>query len=139
MKIFLACITFILAFLFGVGGSFINDHKSDVQKLGPDAAASIVIYFKRGINDEQIRNFIDDEVMEKDLDGRGRAHKPGIVMFYRLLPAQANNYEAAALTFTDGATEEQRLKIVHSIEADEIVYKVFKNVAPNEIKIERNP
>jgi hypothetical protein len=106
----------------------------EMVKIGPDVSADLVIYFKQGSNDKQINQFTDDIIWEPRPDGRGNAFRNGIRGFLRLLPSQANNHEAMTITFHDNATEQDRRTVKESMQSNVIVYKVFENIAPKDIK-----
>lgn len=106
-----------------------------MKKIGPEAPASLVIYFKPGTTDEQIEQFYTSAISVQRSDGRGKKDKDGIWSVLRLLPSQANNYEAIAITFHDDATEEQLRNVRESVQSSEIVYRVFENIAPKDIQL----
>ncbi|MFL6374432.1 MAG: hypothetical protein ACJ73D_07195 [Pyrinomonadaceae bacterium] len=128
----------IICGFLSVTCSLTESKKVEVKKLGPEATASLVVYFNAGTTDRQVEQFDNGFISDERADGRGRKDKDGIWSVSRLLPSQANNHEAIAITFRDDATEEQRRAIKESIKTSPIVYKVFENIAPKDIKIDTN-
>ena len=88
-----------------------------MERLGPDVPASLLVYFKHDTTEEEIAQFDRDYVMVPRADGRGESHRHGIRTDFRLVPAQANGYDALALTFHDDTAEEERVKAKTSFES----------------------
>lgn len=103
-------------------------------KFGPDAPASLVIYFKTGTTESHVESFNQNILSEPRPDGRRKNFKYGIGSYLRLSPRQANGHWAIAITFLADTTEEQRREIKEMLQSNEIVYKVFEKIAPDEIK-----
>lgn len=106
----------------------------DKVKVGPDATASLVIYFKLGTIEEQVEKFNQEILSEPRADGRGKHFKYGIGSYLRLSPRQANGHWAIAISFLADATEEERKDLDQVLKTNELVYKVFENIAPEDIK-----
>jgi len=120
--------------LLGVSISFscASPEQDKMVPIGPNVTASLVIYFKSGVNDEQINNFYE-EVLSKPKTARGAALQDGICMRLRVFPP-VQNHEGIAITFCKDATEDNREKLESAIMASPIVYKVLENVAPGDVK-----
>lgn len=106
----------------------------EMVKIGPDASAAIVVYFMQGTSEEQIARFDAEVISTLRPDGRGEMFRNGIGGYLRLLPFQAQGHDAIAITFHNNATEEQRRSVKESMKSNEIVYKLFENIAPKDIK-----
>lgn len=126
-------ILFFLTVFVSLACSYFGGYETKMERLGPDVSASLVIYFKLGTTEEQIEQFYQDYLFITRQDGRGEAHRYRIRTNLRLLPVQANNYDAIAVTFQNDATENQRSSAKDAFESSVIVYKVFENIAPNDI------
>ncbi|MFN0140936.1 MAG: hypothetical protein ACKVQW_12735 [Pyrinomonadaceae bacterium] len=111
---------------------FVRD--SEMQKIGPDQWHSLVVYFESGITDEEISSFKHNALSKPRWDGRGEDLKEGIGMYIGLAPSQAHGHRGFAITFYKNVTDEQRFAIKESIKSSELVYKVFEEIAPNDIK-----
>ncbi len=108
---------------------------ADTLQVGPDKWYSLVVYFKSGATKEQITSFNHDVLSIPRSDGRGEGFKEGIGEFLSLSrPYKAHELRGFAITFYKKATDEQRTAIIESIKSNELVYKVFENVAPSDIK-----
>jgi len=111
---------------------FVRD--AEVQKIGPGEWHSMVVYFKSDITDEQVSSFNHNVIFQSRWDGRGEDLREGIGMYIGLQPDQAHGHRGFAITFYKWATEEQRSAIKESIKSNDLVYKVFENIAPNDIQ-----
>ncbi len=100
--------------------------------VGPEVKASLVIYFKVGVADEQIDDFWHNVLSRPHPQGRGYYHRTGVSETMRLLPVQG--HEGIAITFSEDATQGQRYEVKQDINSSPIVYKVLENVAPNDVK-----
>jgi hypothetical protein len=127
---FLTCLTFyggiaILLKLDRVAWK----HEPPLVAFGPDQKATIVIYFKRGITDEQIEEFRSS--MLTGIEERTE--------YLRLLPDQAHGHEGVALTLSRDASPEQVTRYVKKIEGDSRVEKVYRDIAPTDVPPQPNP
>jgi hypothetical protein len=116
--------------------SYLNpfDRNSEMVNVGPAEWHSLVVYFRSGATDEQVGSFIHSVLFNPRSDGRGEDFKEGIGEFIALDPTQGNGHRGFAITFYKKATNQQRSMIKESIRANELVYMVFENIAPNDIK-----
>jgi hypothetical protein len=119
-----------------MGCSSLNpfDRDAEMRKIGPGEWHSLVVYFKTDITDEQASSFKQNVLSRPRSDGRGEEFKDGIGLYIGLQPNQAHGHRGFAITFHKKITEEQRSLIIDSIRSNESVYKVFENIAPNDIK-----
>ena len=109
-------------------------HEPPMQRFGPDQSASVVIYFRHGVTNQQIEQFISD-VLEEDARPRhdGRDYPTFVDSYLRLSPNRANGFEACAITFRPESTKRETEKYVNRIKADPRVAKVFRDVVPEKI------
>ena len=110
------------------------ERNADRVNVGPDAWSSLVVYFKVGTTEAQVESFNHNVLSELRSDGRGENFRGGIASYLRLTPDQGNGHWGFAITFYKKATEEQRKATEESITSNELVYKVFENIAPKDIK-----
>ena len=108
---------------------------AEIQNIGPGEWHSLVVYFKSGATDEQISTFMHNALLKPRLDGRGEDFKEGIGMYVGLQPDQAHGHRGFAITFYKRVTDEQRSMIIELIKSDPLVYRVFENIAPNQITV----
>lgn len=94
--------------------------------------ASLVIYFKPGVTNEQVEDFWHRVLSIKDPEGRGYSHRPGIRDISRI--SSVRGHEGIALTFFPNASSEQRETIVRDVKSSPIFYKVLENIAPADVK-----
>jgi hypothetical protein len=122
--------------VISVGCAALNPFHRDTEtvKVGPGEWHSLVVYFKVGVTDEQVNSFMDNILSEPRSDGRGEDFKQGIGEYIGLSPGQAHGHQGFAITFYKNTSPEQRSRIIESIKSNPLVYKVFENVAPNDIK-----
>ncbi|MDX6499895.1 MAG: hypothetical protein QOG23_3155 [Blastocatellia bacterium] len=107
-------------------------HKNEMRPIGPEVKASLVIYFKLGITDEQIEDFWHRVLSKPDPQGRGYNHRGGVGDISRISSVQG--HEGIALTFLSDATNEERETIMRDIKSSPLVYRVLENIAPADVK-----
>jgi hypothetical protein len=132
LRLQLACL-FVCA-LVSSSCSDVSERNTNMIKIGPDALANLVMYFKKGTPEADIERCYRKAIYVPRADNRGDDFREGLGGFLRLLPSQANNYDAIAISFKADATDDQRLAIKELIESCGIVYKTFENTAPKDIK-----
>ena len=107
--------------------------RNEMHPIGPGVKASLVIYFKAGVTEQEIEKFLHEALTYPDPEGRGRYHKNGVGTLLRVYPP-VQGHEAIAVTFLETATETQRREIKSATAASILVYKVLENVAPSDVK-----
>jgi hypothetical protein len=109
-------------------------HEPPLVRFGPDQNASIVIYFKNGTTAKEVEDFNSSTLEEPAEPGHpGRDYPPFVSEYLRLLPSQANGYEAIALSFFDGSPSDRTNAFIDRIKSDKTVLKVFQNRSPASI------
>ena len=110
-------------------------HESIVH-FGPDQSASLVIYYRPGTTDAQIEDFIENK-LEQPAEPRhdGKDYPEFVDSYLRLLPSQANGYDASALTFRVNESVPEVSSYISMIQSDPRVQRVFRNVAPDSIHL----
>jgi hypothetical protein len=101
--------------------------------IGPEVRASLVVYFKHGVTQDQINYFWENVLSRPNAEGRGYWHRDGIGMLSRVYPS-VEGHEGVAVNFWANATESQREEIKREVNASPIVFKVLENVAPVDVK-----
>jgi hypothetical protein len=92
--------------------------------LGSNKQVSFVVFFKKGITNNEVESFIKDVIQIK---------KYNLALMFRL---SKNDYDGVGVTFSTDTTLEQREQLGKSIRESSIVYRVFENVVPSDVKLE---
>jgi ketosteroid isomerase-like protein len=109
--------------------------KQKIVKFGPDVKANLVIVFKSDVTDAQVEDFRRNVLQIATANEGERKYMSGIRQYLRALPIQ--NHNAIALTFHEGIAQAQRDEIMKRIKSSSLVYKVFENIAPAEVKLDQ--
>jgi hypothetical protein len=109
------------------------DHSDEkwVRMSGPNDPASLVFFFKKGTSYEQREAFDKTVLSYPHPEGKGYNLQDGIASTLYVLNS---GYEGYAIQFSTGATPEQREQLRRNIQESPIVYKVYENVVPSQIK-----
>ena len=111
-------------------------HEQKVR-FGPDQKASAVIYFRKQVTNEQIEDFNRSVLMVPSVRQHDGPDYPAFVSEYlRLLPTQANGYDAVAIGFLDSTAADKVKAYLALIRADYRVERVFLDTAPDAIHID---
>lgn len=106
---------------------------NEMFPVGPEVKASLVIYYKAGVTDEQIQEFSQQVLFRSDPNGLGHSHRPGVIETLQIFePVQG--HESTAVTFSPDATQAQRNELKADIMSSPLVYKVLENVALKDVK-----
>jgi hypothetical protein len=100
-------------------------------EFGPDKFTSLAVFFKKEATREQIETFYKDVISVSRPDLRGQELPEGVALRYQI---RNGDYEGVGITFSKDATSEQREQLKRAVESSPIVYKIYENVVPNEIK-----
>lgn len=110
-----------------------SPEREKMIKIGPEVKASLVIFFKAGVSDQQIEEFWHTVLSKPDPNGRGHYPLEGVGDITRVFqPVQG--HEAIAVTFFPDATQAQREVIKTAVKSSPIVYKVLENIPPADVK-----
>jgi hypothetical protein len=107
--------------------------KDETLPLGPNVPASMVIYFRTEVTEDQVKNFTGSVLSKADSQGRGHYNREGIRDILRVF-TPVEGHEALAVTFFPEATQSQREEIKRDATSSPVVYKVLENVAPADVK-----
>ena len=102
-----------------------------VKMTGPNDPVSLVFFFKKGTTYEQKESFDKTVITYPHPKGKGYYLQDGIAGRFNVVNS---GYEGYAIQFSTDATHEQRERLKKNIRESPIVYKVYENVAPSEIK-----
>jgi hypothetical protein len=112
---------------------------AEKEPIGPNVDATLVIYFRAGITDDEVQR-VENAILYTDRsDGRGKQILHNVRTVLQLLPTQANKHQAVALTFQPTATDEDVSAIRKAFSESPSVLKVFEKVAPDQIRPEDVP
>lgn len=107
--------------------------ESKTLPFGPDVKASMVIYFKGGVTEDQISEFWNQVLSSPDPRGHGQHMPlPGIGEIGRVYPP-VQGHEAVSVTFFNEATQAEQRTVEDAVRSSPLVYKVLKNVAPRDV------
>jgi hypothetical protein len=104
-----------------------------IEMGGPSKNTNLVVFFNKGVSHEQIKTFYDDILSKPSPYGKNTGYdlQDGMASRFRLLNG---NYEGVGINFSTDVTPEQRERLKKNIRESPIVYKVYENVVPSEIK-----
>jgi len=102
-----------------------------VRHNGPDDKVGLVFFYKKGIGYEEKQLFENNVLHTPHPEGRGYYLQEGISGVFLV---RNSGYEGYAVEFYPNATPEQHEKLRKAIEESKIVYRIYENVVPNEIK-----
>jgi hypothetical protein len=129
MKIVSIIIIIVLCFFQGNSCHTSEDTWKTIS--GPGDPHSVVFFFKKGTTYEQRESFDKSVISYPDPEGKGFYLQEGISS---TLYIRNSGYEGFAIQFSPQATPEQRERLKKNIRESSIVYKVYENVVPSEIK-----
>ena len=109
-----------------------SNSKNEMEPVGPDVKAHLLIYFNTGISRDEIDAFHKTVLSRPDPEGRGHYLAPGIGLLLRIGPIEG--HDGFAITFSSSATSEQRQDLVRTVKQSPFVYKVFENRTPDSVK-----
>lgn len=113
-------------------GRVLYEHEKMVP-IGPEVKSDLVIYFKHGTTNDQINNFWNNVLSTPDRDGRGSWPKPGVGDLGAVFPA-VDGHEGVAVKFQESASQEEREQLKAAAGSSPLVFKIFENIAPADIK-----
>lgn len=124
----------ILCVLLGLGAlPCSSSEKEKMVPMGPSVKASLLIYFKTNVTEEEINRFWEEVLSMPDPQGRGYSHRDGVVDIVRIFPS-VQGHEGIAVSFFPNATKEEREEIRRAVTSSPVVYKVLENLAPADVK-----
>lgn len=126
----LAIFTIICGFLFQLLSCGYPETPM-IKLKGPEDKNDLVFFYRRDATYEQKELFQNTVIHKLDPNGRGYYLHDGVIDLFLV---RNSDYEGYAINFSKDATPEQREQLKKAIESSPIVYRVYENVVPNEIK-----
>jgi len=104
-----------------------------VDMGGPTKNTSLLFFFKKDATREQIQAFHDNVLSKPSPYGpnAGRDLPDGVAADFRVLNC---SYEGVGINFSSDSTPQQRVKLRNQIRESQIVFRVYENLVPSEIK-----
>lgn len=99
--------------------------------MSPDVHAEVVLFFKKGTTSDEIFEFQRTVIGIPNANSSGYSSLPGMMSVVKV---EVNGFEGEAINFKPNATEEQKAFVKKRVTESPVVYKVYENVVPNEIK-----
>ncbi|MBV6497447.1 MAG: hypothetical protein DYH05_08465 [Acidobacteria bacterium ACB1] len=96
-----------------------------------DSKVELLFFYKKEATYEQ-RKYFDENILMKNTD-RGQYMREGVKAVFGI---DKDGYIGFGITFLRDATKEQREDIKKILTESPLVYRVFEDVVPNEIKLE---
>jgi hypothetical protein len=101
-----------------------SHRKDDKRVIGPSQPVSLAIYFKKGTTNDEVNSFWENVL---------RIEEYNLAVAFRIIK---DDYEGVAVSFSTKTTSEQREQLIKAVKESPIVYKVFENVVPSDVKLE---
>ena len=100
--------------------------------MSPEVGAELVFFFKKGTTSDEIFQFGRTVTgIPNPNNNTGFSDLPGIMTGVRVI---INGFEGEAINFKPNATEEEKAFVKKRVSESPLVYKVYENVVPSEIK-----
>jgi hypothetical protein len=114
-----------------------SNHEKMVR-FGLDVPASLVIYFNPGVSSAEIEQFSSTILHRPYVPGYGQDLAPGICSYLRVGGFQsAHGLEGIAISFCNSSSSGQRDTLKANVEASPLVYGMYENVAPDQVRMPR--
>lgn len=131
IKLWLILSAALLAICFQITSCTKPAENKVVEGGGPNKATALVVFFKKDATYEQIEEFNNKVLSKPDPQGKGYSMLDGVDFQFSVVEA---GYKGMGINFSNDATPEQKEQLKKSIQQSPIVYKVYENVVPSEIK-----
>ncbi len=105
-------------------------------ETSPDIRAKLVYVLKKGTDQKQVHDFMRTVIADSVPNGKSPGLLPGIRSVVKVV---IGDYEGGEIYFESQATNEQKAFVEKRILESPYVYKIYKDVNPDEITdLERN-
>jgi hypothetical protein len=104
--------------------------KAPLIRFGPDARASLVVYYQFGATKAQIDEFEDTKLFQARNENRGRDLRWGIREFSRLAPTYAHGHDGFSLVLDPAMGYAQRESLVSVLKDSPLVFRVYRDIVP---------
>ena len=129
-KLILIVTICFVSFGFQLRGCKSQDDRINV--MSPDVGAELVFFFKKGTTSDEIFQFGRTIIgIPNPNNNTGYSSLPGMMTVVRVI---VNGYEGEAINFQPDATKEQKAFVKKRVSESPLVYKVYENIVPDEIK-----
>ena len=105
--------------------------QEEVQEIFSLNSKVELLFFYKKESSKEAQNSFYEKVLNKPVAG-GYWPRDGVRATFGV---DVNGYEGFGISFSKDATDEQKSGIKRLIKESPIVYKVYENVEPNEIKV----
>lgn len=123
-------IAFVLFFSFAFAQSQSCDKQGEVKEIfNVDNKVELLFFFTKDSSRKE-RDYFYENIFMRNSD-RGYYPRSGVQAVFGI---DRNGYEGFGVKFRPDATEEQRENIKKILTDSPLVFKVYENVVPNEIK-----
>lgn len=124
--IFIAVICFIS---FGFQSNGCNPKDERINVMSPTVKGELVFFYKKGTDWEQILEF--GRTVIGTPSATGFSSLPGMMT---VVSIKISGYDGKSINFQPNATDAEKAFVKKRVLESPIVYKVYENVVPNEIK-----
>lgn len=127
-------ILFLISTFFSFqSGSCYQKPNDEITKIDiVEGDKGLLIFFKKDISPNAPYEFGNTILSNPNTEGNGYRSLDGIELQFALEPI--NGHDGVAVKFRDNATTQQIETIKARVKESPLVYKVYENVVPNEIK-----
>jgi hypothetical protein len=125
-------VIFVLNSIFGFQSSCDKRKPANNQVreiFNVDSKVELLFLFKKDSSKEE-QDYFYENVLMKPVNG-GHWVRDGVKAAFGI---DKNGYTGFGISFTENATKGQREDIIQRLKESPIVYKVYENVVPNQIK-----
>ena len=124
---------FVLNFVFGLQSSSCNSRDTSNNQAAEifniNSQVELLFFYKKDISREE-KDYFYENIFMKNSE-RGYYPRDGVKAVFGI---DKNGYEGFGIAFRSEAAKEQRESIKKILKDSTVVYKVYENVIPNEIK-----
>lgn len=110
-------------------------YETEWRPLLPEGKANLVVVFRPGLAQQEINDFLDQELQIKASDG-GEWLRPGVDA---IVKTSVDGHSAYAVTLDRSASPEEREAIREGVKSSPYVYRVFENVALEDVELDGAP
>lgn len=107
-------------------------YEPEWRSMLPEGKANLVVVFRQGLAQQEINEFLDQELQIAAEDG-GEWLRPGVDA---IVKTSVDGYSAYAVVLDPSASPQEREAIREGVKSSPYVYRVFENVAPEDIDLD---
>ena len=123
---------YVLTGVLMLAASCSAPEQDKMAHFGVDKPVSLLIFYKAGVTDDQIHDFLREVLSRPHPQGKGHNMRDGIALTFRAPPVEGHG--ATAVAFSADAAPSKREEIMRDVKSSQVVYKVLENVAPADVK-----